>query len=348
VNAAIPIVGARRFRATGERARFRIDFLRLGLAAAFALGPCAPSSGGDLLEAGGISTYALTSSRVLKCWGDDDFGQCGDGVTGPAHTNAIDVVGLAGGVVSISAGSRHACAVTSGGVLKCFGNDQYGQIGDGTLGGGLPNDSIPTPVSPIGLSSGVASVGVGMFHSCAVTTSGGAKCWGFNLTGQLGGANIGTDNPTPANVQGLTSGVAAIVGGYYHTCALTTTGGVKCWGNDQFGQLGDGTTGEGMSNSRSTPADVTGLTSGVVAIVAGQVHTCALTNTGGVKCWGNDSAGQLGDGATGPSDNPTPAFVPGLSDGVRAISAHNNEYTCALLLDGTVTCWGPRFPRPTR
>ena len=163
--------------------------------------------------------------------------------------------------------------------VKCWGRNSHGQLGDGTQ---INHD---IPVSVVGLNSAVKAItaggGTDYEHTCALTTAGGVKCWGYNYSGQLGdGTQV--DHDIPVDGVGLSNGVQAITASGGHTCALTTTGGAKCWGINNFGQLGDGTGG----NVRDIPVDVASLTSGIQAITAGGGHTCALTTTGGVKCWG--------------------------------------------------------------
>ncbi|MCH8346681.1 MAG: hypothetical protein IIC87_07125, partial [Chloroflexi bacterium] len=177
----------------------------------------------------------------------------------------------------------------------------------------------PTP-GPVA-ASGVAAVSAASRHTCAVTTTGGVKCWGRNFFGELGDGNAPNDSSAPVDVSGLTSGIAAVSAGFGHTCALTTTGGVKCWGLNASGQLGDGS-----ANDSDTPVDVSGLTSGVAAVSAGDGHTCAVTTTGGVKCWGRNFFGELGDG-NAPNDSSVPVDASGLTSGIAAVSA-GHFHTC--------------------
>jgi len=235
------------------------------------------------------------------------------------------VTGLTSGATAIAAGMENTCLLTSFGGAKCWGNNNFGQLGDGTIVDKL------TPVDVGGLTSGVTSIAAGAGHTCALTTSGGVKCWGMNNIGQLGDGTT-VDKSTPTDVSGLATGVNAVASGYWHTCAVTSSHGLKCWGNNSNGQLGDGT-----HANKSTPVDVIGLTSGVTAISAGSAHTCALTTSGGVKCWGDDGYGQLGDGTT--LDKSTPVNVSELTSGVTAIAA-GLLHTCALTTSGGVKCWG--------
>ncbi len=255
------------------------------------------TSGVAAVSSGASHTCAVTTSGGLKCWGRNSGGQLGDGtITG--RSTPVDVVGLTSGVAAVSAGGNHTCAVTMVGGLKCWGQNSSSELGDSTI------EDRSTPVEVVGLTSGVAAVSSGASHTCAVTTSGGLKCWGRNSGGQLGDGTI-TGRSTPVDVAGLTSGVAAVSSGAGHTCAVTTLGGLTCWGWNSYGQLGDST-----ATNRTTPVDVTELTSGLAAISAGGNHTCAVTTSGGLKCWGSNFDGQLGDGA--PKYRATPADVFGF------------------------------------
>jgi alpha-tubulin suppressor-like RCC1 family protein len=251
------------------------------------------TSGVVAISAGGQHTCALTSAGGVKCWGANFSGQLGDGTTTDRST-PLDVSGLTSGVVAISAGGAHTCALTSTGGVKCWGDNRKGELGDGTT----TNSS--TPVDVVGLSLGVTAISGGdEKHTCAVTTSGGATCWGFNGSGQLGNGTL-ADSPVPVGVSDLGSGVAEIDAGGFHTCAVTSGGGAKCWGAGSSGQLGNGFPGI----DSSTPVGVSGLSSGVSALSAGEYHSCALTTDGSVECWGYNGFGQLGDGTT------TNAFSP--------------------------------------
>lgn len=228
----------------------------------------------------------------------------------------------------IVAGFSHTCVIGSNNGVKCWGANSYGQLGDGSITGRL------TPVAVTGLTNGVIALAAGGYHTCARIDGGAVKCWGDNGSGQIGD-NSKTGRLTPVAVTGLSSGVIALAAGTYHTCALTSGGGVLCWGDNIWGQLGDGST-----TDRLIPVAVTGLSSGVVAIGAGRYHTCALTNGGGVKCWGANIAGQLGDGST--TDRLTPVSVSGLTSGGIAL-ATGGYHSCALTVSGGmqgVQCWG--------
>src|SRR5574340_31817 len=226
---------------------------------------------------------------------------------------------------AVSAGSTHTCALTASGGVMCWGSNSGGKLGDGTI------TDRTNPVNVIDLSSGVSAISSGNSHTCALTSSGGVKCWGSNYYGQVGDGTSYYFRYTPVDVSGLTSGVSAVVTGYDYSCALTTAGGVKCWGYNEYGQLGDGTT-----TNRFAPIDVVGLTSDVSAVSVGDNHTCALTSSGGVKCWGANWSGELGNGTS--TNSLIPVDVSGLSNGVSSVSAGVRN-TCALTSAGSVKCW---------
>ena len=280
-------------------------------------------SGVTAIAAGGAHSCAIATAGVVQCWGANSRGELGDGSTA-LRLSPVNVEGLSSGLVAIAASDYHSCALTAAGTVKCWGSNLGGQLGDGSMMARL------APVDVAG-SAGIIAISARGTFTCALTAAGGVKCWGNNYYGQLGdGTN--TNRSAPGDVTGLSGGVAAITAGNVHACARTSTGAVKCWGWNMFGQLGDGT-----NIDRSAPVDVTGLQAGVVAISAGLRHTCALIVTGGVKCWGSNAFGQLGDGSFVP--RTAPVDVTGLSSGVIAIAA-GGSHTCALTSSGGVKCWG--------
>jgi alpha-tubulin suppressor-like RCC1 family protein len=230
----------------------------------------------------------------VKCWGANGFGQLGDG-SDTQRLAPVQVSGLASGVQAIAAGGEHTCALTTGGGVKCWGANDYGQLGNN----GTSAQHAPVDVS--GLASGVVAISAGRFHTCAVTSGGGAKCWGANENGELGDGTQ-TERHVPVDVSGLASGVASIAAGQGHTCARTSGGGVKCWGSNGWGQVGDGS-----GSDRLTPVDVSGLTSGATSIGVGSDHSCAVATAGRVLCWGSNQYGQLGNDTN--ADSLAPVFV---------------------------------------
>ena len=312
-----------------------------------------------LLPKTGLFTVSLLLALALPyCAAAKDKGPMGP----PDAPDAPDApVGTRDDSALLSAGQDHTCVVIDGGV-KCWGNGSNGQLGDG--GSGFRHYA-PVPRDVMGLEpgtgAGIIAVSLGgetsavihsapipaPSHTCALLENGGLKCWGPGGSGQLGHGEDGedADRNTPVDVHTSESdpsplrGITAFNAGYQHTCAVVR-GGVKCWGFGGHGRLGHGR----GTDSKNTPTDVAGLGpgSGVTAVSAGQLHTCAVVR-GGVKCWGNGDEGPLGDEDSSIHNALVPGeYVIGLGadSGVIAVSAAGGLYTCALLSNGGVKCWG--------
>jgi alpha-tubulin suppressor-like RCC1 family protein len=244
---------------------------------------------------------ALNSLGGVQCWGYNDYGELGDGTTNTPETSItpVQVVASLSGdllsnIVAISTGNQHTCALTSLGTVKCWGRNSSGQLGDGTTTNSLLPVDVKSNLSGDFLSN-IVAISAGGSITCALTSLGTVKCWGNNSSGQLGDGTT-TNSLLPVDVKSnltgdLLSNIVALSGKSDTSCALTSLGGVKCWGFNFYGNLGNKT----RTNS-SLPVDVFGLNSGVEEISLHQLHSCALTSLGGVKCWGLSSDGRLGDG----------------------------------------------------
>lgn len=301
------------------------------------------TSGVSKIAAGYGHTCALTTGGGVKCWGgdfspDSNQGQLGNG-SNAASLVPVDVIGLGSGAgaQAIATGKAFTCAVTAMGGAKCWGANDFDQLGD--------NDPMfldqNTPVDVFGLTSGVASLATGEAHACALTTAGGVKCWGLANTGALGNNSHGNlTQPIASDVTGLTSGVAAITAGSQHTCAMKSTGEVLCWGRNDVGQVGDGTT-----TQRNTPVSVA---TGAVAIAAGSFHTCMLTAPGVSQCWGNNAQGNMGTGSQGSASYTPVATTYAAATSTSVASGANpstfgDSVTFTATVSGGINGVGVRF-----
>jgi alpha-tubulin suppressor-like RCC1 family protein len=295
-------------------------------------------------DTNGLShSCALRANGSVACWGGNFNGQVGDGSSGNNRTTTVAVTGLTD-TVAISAGVGHTCALKASGAIACWGNAVAGQLGDGSIGS-IPTNlvAVIAPSGSTGLLTNTLQVSSGYGHTCALKNDGKVFCWGYNLFGQLGNpaAAVGNQaNPIPTAVIDLGTDTKQITAGTYHTCALKTDGKVLCWGNNQYGQLGNPAATVG-NQANPTPTAVIDLGTDTKQISAGGYNTCALKNDGKVMCWGYNVEGQLGNPSVtvGSQANPTPTAVVDLGTGTQRITT-GFYHTCALKNEGTLLCWG--------
>ena len=235
----------------------------------------------------------------------------------------------------LTLGGDHSCAITSVGAVKCWGENHRGQLGDNSQTNRL------LAVDVVGLSNGVTAVSAGSAHTCAITSSGGAKCWGFDREGQLGDSDSISTSKTPVDVFGLTANVVSISVGFSHTCAITRSSStyIYCWGDNRIGQVGSG-----PETIEFTPVYTGGFSTFIdnrdepVAVSAGENHTCGLTRDGKVKCWGDGWLGQLGTTVNRNSQRFGFPYTTNIVD-IRTIAV-GGDHSCAINIIGQAKCWG--------
>jgi len=274
----------------------------------------------SVLSAGDDFTCALASGKPF-CWGDNQRGELGTGSPGDQGLPAA-VSSPSGSTYSaIASGAEFACAINSSGIPECWGDNRFGQLGDGTTN----SHASPAPASG---SPSFVQITAGSYHACGITSAGSAYCWGANSDGQLGDGTTTTRLvATPVSASLAFSRLAA---GSQSTCGITTTGAVYCWGDNEFGLLGDGTTA-----NRNTPTAVSG--SNAFAVIAvGAFHACAATAAGATYCWGSNEGGQLGDGTQTDRRTPTPIAGMYAFDELSA----GWEHSCGATSGGATYCWG--------
>jgi alpha-tubulin suppressor-like RCC1 family protein len=294
------------------------------------------------IVAGNQFTCALGGTTTY-CWGLNSSGQLGNGTT---TSSSVPVTASQAGLNGITAGYNFACGYNSlTGLVYCWGDNIYGQLGNGTN----TSSSSPVNVTHSGALSGkiVTSVDAGYYHACAIDSAGTGYCWGDDGNGQLGngGSNTNSNVPVKLSKSGAISGstvLTQISAGGYHTCALSSGGSAYCWGQNNYGELGNNST---TDSGVSVAPTYNGLfTSGtVIQITAGLYHTCALTSLGTAYCWGYGTYGQRGDNNSLITTQSTPVAVvtTGVLSGktLSQISA-GTSHTCAIDSTGLVYCWG--------
>lgn len=321
--------------------------------------------GDEVVDVDSSETHscAVFASGGVRCWGRGPSGELGygadvypQGKTSPEKVDLGDVQ-----ISNIVAGRKHTCALDTDGNVRCWGEGVDGQLGSGNRAS-IGDDEDIDELSPIDLGGAVKQLVAGDFHNCALLVSGGVRCWGQNGLGQLGlpgQGNIIGDDELPLDVPEVSIDedkvINELVAGHEHTCALFSDGTIRCWGANDFGQLGlvlgeDNPNYGDEAGEEPSAAPLVDVGSVVLtdlelgaAMAAGDDHTCVISEAG-IRCWGDAEDGQLGYGNVtdiGKDDVPSSLgdqYVE-FSDPAVQLAA-DRAHTCVLLEGGRVYCWG--------
>ena len=334
-----------------------------------------------LLATGARHTCALAPQGAVHCWGNNDSGQLGRSAPGVALPDGRVDLGTNRRAIGVFAGLEHTCAILADGAVKCWGLNNWGQLGVGDTtrrGDGVAAMGDGLPVVDLGAGRRAIAIAAGSSATCALLDGGSVKCWGDNYQGALGYGDLETRGAAPGTMgaalrdidlgsrDGAPLQARQIVAIDYHSfCAIIAdTGpdesGLKCWGSNDYCELGIGTTQGGLANDPSTTGNglpwinigktATGATRKAVAAAGGFQFVCVLGDDGAVSCWGDNWSGQLGIGTSSAPRSCQPAEtggaalarlpLPAVALGARGESAGAGAHACALLASGQVMCWG--------
>lgn len=305
------------------------------------------------LALGENHSCALLKDGYVRCWGNNDYGQLGQGSTAffaDKQPYEVAVVDMGGSVAALAAGQEHTCALLADGSVRCWGRNSEGQLGLGNVV--AQSAKTPRALGAVKLGEKALAISARGYNTCALLASKAVRCWGPNSSGELGLGNTQplSDTKTPDLVGAVALGAlaqAVSVGGG-HSCALLANGTVRCWGTGFFGELGLSSTsniGDNELPSASGNAGLVPLPNGrtAVSLSLGQLHSCALLDNGFVQCWGDNSDGALGllhfDNI---GDDESPAAWGQTLVGTAVSSVVSGDFdTCALYVaDGALRCWG--------
>lgn len=313
------------------------------------------------IGAGVAHTCALNSNNKVYCWGYSYYGQLGNGSAAVEDESPVlpedayvyfspfevDTSGKLSGkkIISIDLGDYHTCALDSDGEAYCWGYNKYGQLGNGDF---ADHCTTPARVDTTGVINDreLIYISAGVDHTCAVDSEGAVYCWGKNNYGQLGdGAQSDNRIPVKVDKSGVMNGrelISASAGGL-HSCAVDRDGFVYCWGNNNYGQLGDGTAAD---SDVPVNVDTKGVLKDkkILAVSAGYYNTCAVDNEGKSYCWGYKNHGQIGRTADLDFSNvPVSVDTTGVMSGKKIVLiAAGHEHSCAVDSEGDAYCWGLR------
>ena len=297
---------------------------------------------------------ALLKDGYVRCWGNNDLGQLGQGNTSyfaESQPYEVPLVDVGGTVTALAAGWDHTCALLSDGSVRCWGKNTEGELG---LGSTAPASQSKTPraLGAIKLGEKAIAISAKLNSTCAILASNSLRCWGANADGELGTGDTTpwSESKTPDQLGAVSLGgtVQSVSVGGSHSCALLSNGTVRCWGFGNFGELGlssKASIGDNELPSASGNGGLVPFPSGRTpsSLALGQIHSCARLDNGNVECWGDNSDGALGllhFNNIGDDESPGD-WGQTLSGGAVSSLVSGDYHTCALYAsDGALRCWG--------